>query len=108
VDVIVAEAYVAVQAARQATNAIPIVFITGDPVGFGFVQSLARPGGHLTGIANLSLELYPKRVEILKQALPGLRRLAALQATVSRPAVVSKVVQEAARAQGSKRYQSRS
>jgi putative ABC transport system substrate-binding protein len=100
VDVIVAEAYVAVQAARRATNAIPIVFVTGDPVSSGFVHSLARPGGHLTGIANLSLELYPKRVEILKQALPGLRRLAALQGAVSRPAVVSRVVQEAARAQG--------
>jgi len=73
VDVVVAEAYVGVQAALRATNAISIVFITGDPVGFGFVQSL----------------------EILKQTLPRLCRLAALQATVSRPAVVSKVVQEA-------------
>jgi putative tryptophan/tyrosine transport system substrate-binding protein len=101
IDVIVGEAAAATEAAQRATKTIPIVFITGDPVGQGFVQSLARPGGNLTGIGNLSVELYPKRVEMLKEAVPTLRRLAVVEAaTVSRPALISKTVREAARAQG--------
>ncbi len=71
--VIVAQSAVAVRAAKQATTVIPIVFITGDPVEFGFADSLARPGGNLTGVANLSLQLYPKRIELLKAALPRMR-----------------------------------
>jgi ABC-type uncharacterized transport system substrate-binding protein len=63
-DVIVGEAFQAAQALQRTTKTIPIVFITGDPVTRGFVQSLAHPGGNLTGVANLSLELYPKRVEV--------------------------------------------
>ena len=100
VDVIIAEAVVAVQAARRATATIPIVFITGDPVAYGFVQSLGHPGGNLTGVANLSLELYPKRIEVLKAAVPNLRRLAPLAGPTARPDVLTKVIQDAVKAQG--------
>ena len=56
-----------VQAAKQATNSIPIVFPgVADPVAFGFVSSLARPGGNLTGLTNYSPELSGKRIELLK------------------------------------------
>jgi putative tryptophan/tyrosine transport system substrate-binding protein len=99
--VIVAQSAVAVRAAKQATTAIPIVFITGDPVEFGFAYSLARPGGNLTGVANLTFELYPKRIELLKAALPRMRRLATLQtSTLVDPARTSRIVQSAARANG--------
>jgi len=100
VDVIVAETVVAARAARQATRSIPIVFITGDPVASGLVQSLAHPGGNLTGVANVSLRLYHKRVEILKTALPQLRRLAVLVGPSSRPDVLTEVAREAVAAQG--------
>jgi ABC-type uncharacterized transport system substrate-binding protein len=99
--VIVAQSAVAVRAAKQATTAIPIVFITGDPVEFGFAHSLARPGGNLTGVANLTFELYPKRIELLKAALPRMRRLATLQtSTLVDPARTSRMVQSAAHANG--------
>ncbi len=100
-SVIVAEGAVVVRAAKQATTTIPIVFVTGDPVESGFVPSLARPGGNLTGVANLALELIPKRVELLKAALPGMRRLAAVQGgALVNYARTSRVVQSAARASG--------
>ena len=71
----------AVRAARAIKN-IPILFtVSGDPVEAGFVQSLARPGGNLTGITFQSLEVAGKRVELLKQALPRLRTLAVLSNT---------------------------
>ena len=55
----------AAKAARMATSQIPIVLIgAGDPVGLGLVQSLARPGGNITGIVDLDVELVPKRMEI--------------------------------------------
>src|SRR5262249_60896138 len=79
---------------------IPVVFITGDPVTTGLVQSLAHPGGNLTGAANLSLELYPKRVEVLKAAIPTIRRMAVLIGPTVRPKVVVKVIEEASRVQG--------
>ena len=98
---IVAQTAAAVRAAKQATSAIPIVFITGDPVEFGFVHSLARPGANLTGVANLTLELYPKRIELLKAALPRMRRLATLQtSTLVDPTRTSRIVDRAARANG--------
>ena len=79
VDVIVTEGTPAALAAKTATSTIPIAMaIIGDPVRTGIVQSLARPGGNITGSSSLSPELYPKQMELLKEILPGLRRLAVL------------------------------
>jgi putative ABC transport system substrate-binding protein len=79
VDVIVAPSTPAAQAARQATTTIPIVFAgAADPVADGFVASLARPGGNLTGLSNVAAELVGKRLELLKQAVPTLTRVALL------------------------------
>jgi len=64
------------KAAQMETAKVPIVFAGGgDPVGFGLIQSFARPGGNLTGIADLDLELGPKRLEIFKEMIPGLKRV---------------------------------
>ena len=68
-----------VRAAQRATSSIPIVFvIPDDPVGTGLVAGLARPGGNATGFWSLSAELEAKRVQLLKEAIPGLSRLAVL------------------------------
>ena len=91
-DVIVGEAFQAVRALQRTTKTTPVVFITGDPVTSGFVQSLAHPGGNLTGVANLSLELYPKRVEVLKSAIPNLRRMAVLAGPTAQPEVPTKAI----------------
>lgn len=78
-DLIVARGPDAVRATRQASTSIPIVMATADdPVGHGFVQSLARPGGNITGIANRTWELDGKRPALLREALPGLTRLGVL------------------------------
>jgi len=78
VDVIVT-AGGAVPAARQATSVIPIVFaVAGDPVGAGYVQSLARPGGNVTGLSVQGADLAGKRLEFLQGVVPELRRLAIL------------------------------
>jgi putative ABC transport system substrate-binding protein len=67
----------AVAAARQATSTIPIVFaIAVDPVGAGSVASLARPGGNVTGLSTQTTDLAGKRIELLREVLPSLRRLA--------------------------------
>jgi len=85
VGVIVTAGTEAVLAARQATSAIPIVFGTAsDPVGTGLVTSLARPGGNVTGLSNQSAELAGKRLELLREVLPGLRRLA-IMANIGSP-----------------------
>ena len=79
VDVIVAGATPAVLAAKQATGMIPIVFpIHTDPVGAGLVASLARPGGNVTGLSFSSEDLTGKRLELLKQVVPGISRIAVL------------------------------
>ncbi|HEV2053652.1 MAG TPA: ABC transporter substrate-binding protein [Methylomirabilota bacterium] len=79
VDVIVAPNTVAALAATQATRTLPIVFASaGDPVTSGFVTSLARPGGNVTGLAFLAPELVGKCLEHLKQAVPGVSRVAVL------------------------------
>ncbi len=79
VDVIVAPNVLATRAASQATRTIPIVFAgLTDPVADGFVASLARPGGNVTGLSNLSPELVAKRLEFLKQAAPRTTRVAIL------------------------------
>jgi putative ABC transport system substrate-binding protein len=65
--------------AKQATTTIPIVFVgPADPVGAGLVESLARPGENITGLASASLDLSAKRLELLKEAMPGVTRVAVL------------------------------
>src|SRR5438876_1023158 len=77
VDVIVTHNTPQVLAAKQATSVIPIVFaVAGDPVGTGIVASLARPGGNVTGLATLAADLAGKRLELLREVVPGLGRLA--------------------------------
>jgi putative ABC transport system substrate-binding protein len=79
VDVLVAATGVAALAAKRVTATIPIVMAaSADPVAQGIVASLARPGGNVTGMTSLMPELTPKRLEILKEALPRLKRTAAL------------------------------
>ena len=79
VDVIVAFGIKATLAAKGATTTIPIVFpLTGDPVATGLVSSLARPGGNLTGSAIFSPEVAAKRLELLKEAIPRISRVAVL------------------------------
>ncbi len=79
VDVIVTYATPPVVAAKQATADIPIVSaVMGDPVGTGLVASLARPGGNVTGLSVLTPDLAGKRLELLREVVPGLRRLAFL------------------------------
>jgi putative ABC transport system substrate-binding protein len=78
VDVI-ATLGIAVPAVKQVTSTIPIVFtVDGDPVGNGLVASLARPGGNATGLSSQSTDIAGKRLEFLREALLGLRRLAVL------------------------------
>src|SRR5204863_8767177 len=75
VDVIVT-AGASVVAAKQATSVIPIVFaVAGDPLGTGLVASLARPSGNVTGLSNQAADLAAKRLELLGEVVPGLRRL---------------------------------
>jgi putative ABC transport system substrate-binding protein len=91
VDVIVTNGNAAVRAAKQATSAIPIVFAAaGDPVGTGLVTSLARPGGNVTGLSLQQTELAGKRVELLREVVPSLRRLG-IMANVGNPAAVSEM-----------------
>src|SRR4030095_6443134 len=80
VDVIVAGHTSAVRAARDATTTMPIVmsFIGEDPVKIGFVTSLARPGGNVTGVTAVARDLAPKTIEVLRDAVPGVTRIAIL------------------------------
>src|SRR5437773_3233646 len=78
VDVIVVTADSSGQAAQQATKTIPIVVTTGDPVAWGLADSLAKPGGNVTGLSVLLADLSGKRVEILRETFPKLTRLATL------------------------------
>lgn len=79
VDVIVASGTLAALAARQETSTLPIVFSpAGDPVGSGLVTSLARPGGNVTGLSALALDLVGKHLELLKQAISRVSRVAVL------------------------------
>jgi putative ABC transport system substrate-binding protein len=77
-DAIVAMSTARSLAAQQATKTIPIVMATSDPVGSGLVTSLAQPGGNITGVRTLSAELGGKRLEILKESIPRLSRVAVL------------------------------
>src|SRR3984893_12204999 len=79
VDLIVASNSVAGRAVQQATTTIPVVVpVMGDPVGDGLVASLARPGGNITGLTFLGPQLVPKRLALLKEALPSTSQVAAL------------------------------
>jgi putative tryptophan/tyrosine transport system substrate-binding protein len=102
VDIIVSESSEPALAAERATSVIPIVFaVSGDPLGIGLVASLARPGGNVTGLSIQQADLAGKRLEILREFLPGLRRLAII-ANVDYAAAVLEMgeVQAAARTLG--------
>jgi putative ABC transport system substrate-binding protein len=101
VDVIVAIGVPAAHAAKDATSTIPIVFTSGDAVGDGLVASLARPGGNLTGVSFLTIELNPKRFELLSELVPK-ATVIALLVNPNNPSTerVVRAVQEAARAKG--------
>jgi putative ABC transport system substrate-binding protein len=99
VDVIVTASDVGIAAVKQQTETIPIVMANStDPVGTGFVASLARPGGNVTGLSNISPELSAKRLELLKEAVPGLSRVAIMWSPDVRGAVLDyKETENAAR-----------
>jgi putative ABC transport system substrate-binding protein len=102
VDAIVTYATPPVIAAKQATSVIPIVFaVAGDPVNTGLVASLAHPGGNVTGLSVQQTELAGKRFELLREVVPGLRRLA-IMGNAENPATVLEMVgaQSAARKLG--------
>jgi putative ABC transport system substrate-binding protein len=79
VDLILPRGTPATLAAKNATRTIPVVMASvGDPVGTGLVASLGRPGGNLTGLSNYNVEIYAKRVELLRELNPRLTRIAGL------------------------------
>ncbi len=88
VDIIFAGGAPATEAAKNATLTIPIVTSSDDPVGQGFVAGLPRPGGNITGLTNLTSELVGKRLELLKEVIPQLSRVAVLW-TPDHPAVTT-------------------
>jgi putative ABC transport system substrate-binding protein len=104
VAVIVADGDPAIYAAKQATSAIPIVVVAvGDPVREGLVASLARPGGNITGLTSISTELSGKRLELLKEAVPKVSRVAVLWNPANASNVIEfKETEVAARALGLK------
>jgi ABC-type uncharacterized transport system substrate-binding protein len=99
-DVIVATSTPGGLAAKRATQSIPVVVpVMGDPIGSGLVASLAHPGGNLTGLSSLAPELWPKRLELFKETVPKLHRVAMMWNT-SNPSMASgaKGTREAAQA----------
>jgi putative ABC transport system substrate-binding protein len=84
VDVIVCDSAGSTRHAKEATSTIPIVMTNdGDPVGQGFVASLARPGGNITGLSTLSPEISGKRLELLKEIVPKRSRVAVFGTSTS-------------------------
>jgi putative ABC transport system substrate-binding protein len=106
VDLIVVTTTAPANAARAASSTIPIVFVSvSDPVEFGFIKSLAQPGGNITGLANTNVELSAKRLEILREMLPRVTRIAVLwNPTVSVNRAALRELEEAARALGVELY----
>ena len=100
VDVLVCVGAAAIRAAQQATATIPILGITDDMVGEGFVRSMAHPGGNTTGVSILATELDGKRQELLIELLPGVRRIEALGDSLERVPNTLQALQDAARAKG--------
>jgi putative tryptophan/tyrosine transport system substrate-binding protein len=91
VDIIVTSGTPLIAAAKQVTASIPIVFsVAGDPVGSGLVASLARPGGNVTGLSVLSTDLAGKRLDLLRQLVPGLRRVA-IMGNISNPVIAQEL-----------------
>jgi putative tryptophan/tyrosine transport system substrate-binding protein len=102
VDAIVVQGTAAVVGAKQATSVIPIVFaLAGDPVGSGLVASLARPGGNVTGLSGQQADIAAKRLELLREVVPSLHRLA-IVANVGNPYAILELgeIQGGARALG--------
>jgi len=105
VDVIVATGTREALAAKSATSSIPIVtFLSPDPIGMGLAQSLAHPGGNVTGLTTMDLDVYGKRVELLSQAVPNLKRAAVLasgrQPLYSRDSVWARNIEASAKLLG--------
>ena len=100
IDVIIAVNNVVIRAAKEATKTIPIVMVSSvDPVAAGYVESFARPGGNITGLANLSRDISAKRVEFLKELLPKMSRIGVLwDADGPGPAIALKEYMAAAQA----------
>ena len=90
----------ATRAVQEAAHAIPIVALSTDLVAAGFVKSLAHPGGNVTGVSILAPELNGKRQEILMEALPNARRMAALADPTNTTATELQIIQNAAHARG--------
>jgi putative tryptophan/tyrosine transport system substrate-binding protein len=98
VDIIVTTSSISARAARKATKTLPIVMTTGSPVEQGLAESLAKPGGNVTGLTVMAAEMSGKRLEILKETFPKMTRVAALWAPGQSEAVKGfKETQEAAR-----------
>ncbi len=100
VDLIVCSGDPCVRAAQQATKTLPILALAEDMVRSGFVASLAKPGGNTTGVSILTSELNGKRQDILLEAVPGVRRMAALADANSSVPQQLQAMQDAARARG--------
>jgi putative ABC transport system substrate-binding protein len=102
-DIIFASGLNEARAAQAATTRLPIVFAeaVGDPVELGLVKSFAKPGGNFTGVTDLDLDLNPKRLEIFKEMIPGLKRVMFLYDSTDPHALRgAKVYREAARQLG--------
>jgi len=84
VDVIIAATERAVRAAKESTNQIPIVMISvSDPISAGFIVSLARPGGNITGLTNVAPDISGKRLELLREIVPGISRVAVIMSSLT-------------------------
>ena len=89
-------ASLAALAAKAATTTIPIVFLTGaDPVRLGLVASLNRPGGNLTGVSTLNMEITPKRLQVLRELLPAAKTMAVLVNPINNPTSVETEINQA-------------
>src|SRR5207244_3038011 len=100
-DIIAASTTPAAQAAKNATRTVPIVVSSADAVGTGLVTSLAQPGGNVTGVSGMFTELAGKRLQLLKEAVPGISRVLVLTSLVDPIAPLQvKAMEEAARSLG--------
>jgi len=83
VDVVLADGRLAAQAMHMASRTIPIVAVAGEPVANGLAASLGRPGGNVTGVATMAVELGPKQLEFMREILPSARRIGVVDASMS-------------------------